>query len=284
MTGGFDLDDTPPQGLPSRSRREPPQPVVIERGRGWRWVAIGAIVLAVVAGAVVAWLLLAGGGEEDGPGTALVPQVTDFQWQDARSRLEEAGFIPIHQGVPRDRGVDGAVFEQDPPANTEAEPGSFVEIFYTILPPEQTETPGVGPPETATATPTTPAPTSTSPTSTSATMTPGPGTEGDQVVVAEPLDPPWIAIVASPDNEDDARQLFAQRYEPTYPGGGVLYSSNFSQMRAGFWVVYVAQFRTREEAQAFCHDTFGAPPPGRQPDCYARTTEPGPAAASTEGP
>ena len=256
------FDDTPPLGLPVHQPDEI-EPLVIEKGGGWKWVALAAVVVALGAAAVLVVTLLGGGPEE--PELVLVPQVTDFEWQQARTILDDAGFVPVHEGVLRDEGEPGTVFEQDPPPNSRAEVGGFVAIYYVIRPEPAVAPAATGAAESATTT-SAPSP-SASPAS---TATPAAG--DPQVNTAEPLDPPWIAIVQSPDNEDDARRLYQERYAEDYPDGGYLYSSDFSQMRDGFWVVYLAQFETQAAADAFCRETFGAPPPGRQPDCYSRTT------------
>ncbi|WP_341253119.1 SPOR domain-containing protein [Euzebya pacifica] len=259
-------EQTPPLGLPLPEREEI-VPLVIERGSGWKWVAVGALVIALGLG--VAFAVTALGGDEEGTADlVLVPQVTDFGWQDARGILEEAGFVPVHEGVVRTEGTDGTVFEQDPPANSRAASGGFVEIYYTIRPPaDEDGTAAVEPPETTTAG------VEASPSEVGGTPVASPSPAASVAPPGgEPLDPPWIAIVQSPDNEDDARRLFEERYAADYPDGGYVYSTDFGQMRDGFWVVYVGQFETQADAQAFCSAEFGAPSPGRQPDCYVRTT------------
>lgn len=260
-------EQTPPLGLPLPEREEI-VPLVIERGSGWKWVAIGA--LAIALGLGVAFALATFGGDEEPAELVLVPQVTDFGWQDARSILEDAGFVPVHEGVVRSEGVDGTVFEQDPPANSRAESGGFVEIYYTIRPPtDEDGAAAAGPPETTTAAVESPVPDPGDAPATETTPSPAPSVAPSG---GRALDPPWIAIVQSPDNEDDARRLYEERYAADYPDGGYLYSSDFGQMRDGFWVVYVGQFDSQADAQAFCSSEFGAPTPGRQPDCYVRTT------------
>lgn len=287
MAGRSDAD-TPPLGLPAAVAPEEEGPIIIEPSKGWMWAAIAASVVALGMAGVLLYVLVVGSGK--GPGLVLVPQVTDLPWQQARIQLEEAGFVPIHQGVPRTDGVDGAVFEQDPPADSRAESGSFVEIHYAILE-GQSEVTGDSPvAQTAPRPQSTPATEgSTSARSTgqshsppganqasspasSPRLSPTSAPTPESVQVADPLDPPWIAIVASPDNEDDARALFEDHYAEDYPDGGVLDSSDFSQMRDGYWLVYVGTFTTRDGAVRFCRDTFGTPSPGRQPDCYVRTT------------
>lgn len=263
--------DTPPLGLRTAEAPEEEGPIIIEPSRGWMWAAIAASVVALGAAGVLFSALVLSEGEESV--LRLLPQVTDLPWQQARAQLEEAGFVPIHQGVPRSEGADGTVFEQDPPAGSEVEAGSFVEVFYVIATeaPDALSAPPVpmaGVPDSVTATggPSTVPPPTPSPMPSATQPTP------ESVEVAAPLDPPWIAIVASPDTQDDARAMYERRYAADYPDGGVLFSSDFSQMRAGYWVVYLDTFSTRADAQRFCRDTFGTPPSGRQPDCYVRTT------------
>jgi eukaryotic-like serine/threonine-protein kinase len=65
-----------------------------------------------------------------GPEQATVPDVVGEQEEDARQILEDAGFeVRVEQVDTGDPNEDGIVVDQDPPANSGADPGSEVTIF-----------------------------------------------------------------------------------------------------------------------------------------------------------
>ena len=65
-----------------------------------------------------------------GPQTATVPDVTNEDEQTAKGLLQKAGFKAeiVRQDV-TDDGLDGQVLDQDPPAGTQAPPGSRITIY-----------------------------------------------------------------------------------------------------------------------------------------------------------
>lgn len=266
-------DDTPPLGLPIPDE-DPEAPVVIERGRGWRWAALGAGVLALLLAALFAWQALA--GDTTAVPLVTVPQVTDFQWQEAREILAEEGFEVRWDSEVVEEGVHEAVIRQLPEAGQAVPTASTVYITYAVVPqPTVTPTP-VTPTPATTATAPDDADPSTAPTGPDDGSDPTPGPTASSSPVAQagaPLDPPWIAIVATPADEAIARSLYEGRYAADHPDGGVLATADYPDMADGYWVVYLDTFTTRAEAEAFCAQRYGTPPQGRDPACYVRTTD-----------
>ena len=256
-------DDTPPLGLPIPDE-DPDAPVVIERGRGWRWAARGAGVLALLLAALFAWQALA--GDTTAVPVVTVPQVTDFQWQEAREILAEQGFEVRWDSEVVDEGVHEAVIRQLPEAGQAVPTASTVYITYAVVP-QPTTTPTPGPASTVSGEVATAVPTDVDGTP-SPTPSPSPSAQA-----GPPLDPPWIAIVATPADEAIARSLYEGRYAADHPDGGVLATADYPDMADGFWVVYLDTFTTRAEAEAFCTERYGTPPQGRDPACYVRTTD-----------
>ena len=82
-----------------------------------------------------------------------------------------------------------------------------------------------------------------------------------------------MAIVATPADEQIARDLYDGRFAAEHPDGGVLSTTDYPDMADGFWVVYLDTFASRAEAEAFCTERYGRPPPGSDPACYVRTTD-----------
>jgi serine/threonine-protein kinase len=79
-----------------------------------------------------------------GPQTTGVPSVEGTDEQTARSTLEDSGFkVRVKREDTPDEGLNGSVLSQDPPAGTEAKPGSKVTIVvgrYKAPPPADTTT------------------------------------------------------------------------------------------------------------------------------------------------
>lgn len=91
-----------------------------------RWGLILALLggLVVVAGGVVAFILLTGNG------TVAVPGVVGKAYEEAQRILLESG-LEVEQGEPRITGEseNGFVLEQDPPAGKEVEKGTVVQVI-----------------------------------------------------------------------------------------------------------------------------------------------------------
>jgi eukaryotic-like serine/threonine-protein kinase len=93
-----------------------------ERNRKWLWIALAA--LAVLLAALLIWLLTRGD-------TVRVPGVINQSQAAATIRLQNAGFEVDVDMVPAP-SAEGTVFEQDPPAGSEAERGSTVTISVSM--------------------------------------------------------------------------------------------------------------------------------------------------------
>jgi hypothetical protein len=140
------------------------------------------------------------------------------------------------------------------------------------LPPETAATTGPLPPDTSFTTPDTVFTTPTTPSTTGFDTVTGPGTVTAPPVVTdepfpepepEPLpDPPdtgssdwpigttaWTAILASVRDEADARAAKSRVAREGEPAG-VLYSSDFPDLRPGYWVVFSGRFGDRADAIA----------------------------------
>ncbi len=72
-------------------------------------------------------------------GPAVVPDVIDLSQEDAENAIDAAGLVANVQEEETDEAEDGIVFDQDPPADTDVEPGSTVTITVAVAP-ETTET------------------------------------------------------------------------------------------------------------------------------------------------
>ena len=96
------------------------------RGMG-RYVALLLVLLAVLG--VLLWLLASQLGLFDRSAARVtVPTVIDLTEDQARSRLEDAGFTVKAEQAANDTVEAGKVFEQDPAADVKAEKGSSVTI------------------------------------------------------------------------------------------------------------------------------------------------------------
>ena len=109
---------------PPAPPEEPPE----DRGFFTPWrIALLALILLLLAGAI-AFFLLRGGGTSD----VLVPTVLNKSKGEATKILTDAGFQVSPDPVPRANAIQGKVIEQDPTAGSRAPEGSTVTITYTI--------------------------------------------------------------------------------------------------------------------------------------------------------
>ncbi len=92
----------------------------------WR-IALLALILLLLAGAI-AFFLLRGGGTS----AVLVPTVLNKSKGEATKILTDAGFQVNPKGIPRSDTPVGRVIEQDPTAGSKAPDGSIVTITYSI--------------------------------------------------------------------------------------------------------------------------------------------------------
>jgi eukaryotic-like serine/threonine-protein kinase len=93
-----------------------------ERSRKWLWIALA--VLGVLLVGLLIWLLTRGD-------TVRVPGVINQSQAAATIRLQSAGF-EVDVDMVRAPVAEGRVFEQDPPAGSEAERGSTVTISVSM--------------------------------------------------------------------------------------------------------------------------------------------------------
>jgi eukaryotic-like serine/threonine-protein kinase len=100
----------PPEPLPPREERD--------RGRWWWWV----LALLLVAGAIVAGVLLLGGGKQ-----VTVPTVVGADQANAEARLRQEGFKTDATPKTSER-PKGEVIGQDPSGGSRADKGSTVEL------------------------------------------------------------------------------------------------------------------------------------------------------------
>lgn len=151
------------------------------------------------------------------------------------------------------------------------------------LPPETAPTVGTLPPDTSFTVPTVPDTTFTTPTAPGTgfdTVTGPPGTTAPPVTTdpVDPVDPggisdwpagetAWTAILSSVRSESDARAA-SDRVAASGEPSGVLLSSDFPDLRPGFWVVFSGTFDDR--AAAIAQATRLRP---RFPGAYARRLE-----------
>jgi hypothetical protein len=106
----------------------------------------------------------------------------------------------------------------------------------------------------------------------------------DETLVAASGPPfgPWTAILASIEidiegGHDDAVDQainvfpasieFAPQHGSVNPSTGVLLSSDYPSLSAGFWVTYAGQFESQADARAFCQSLLDAQAAS---DCAAR--------------
>jgi len=99
----------------------------------------------LIALAILIFVLfqLAGGGEEE-PELVAVPNLTDMVQDDAIRRLQEEGLVGRVLFEPSETVEAGLVIRTNPPAGTEVEPDSTVEVFVSSGPEEFPVPPVVG--------------------------------------------------------------------------------------------------------------------------------------------
>jgi serine/threonine-protein kinase len=99
----------------------------------------------LIALAILIFVLfqLAGGGEEE-PELVAVPNLTDMVQDDAIRRLQEEGLVGRVLFEPSETVDAGLVIRTNPPAGTEVEPDSTVEVFVSSGPEEFPVPPVVG--------------------------------------------------------------------------------------------------------------------------------------------
>ena len=92
---------------------------------------ITAFGLLVALAILLFFLFQLAGGDNPDTETVTVPNVTNRQLDDAALLLQSAGFVVTPTFETSDTVEPGAVIRTDPPAGTEAESGSTVEIFVS---------------------------------------------------------------------------------------------------------------------------------------------------------
>jgi len=92
---------------------------------------ITAFALLVALAILLFFLFQLAGGDDPGAETTAVPNVTGLQLGDAQDRLQAAGFLVTPTFEPNDTVEPGAVIRTDPPAGSDAETGSTIEILVS---------------------------------------------------------------------------------------------------------------------------------------------------------
>ena len=161
----------PPPPVERRVERAGPAPVPAEVYRRRRAGVI--LALALVALAVIAFLVLANAGDDDSPANVAVPNVEGRSVADATRALTDAGLrseVTDRQApATADRVVD-----QDPDAGTMVSRDSTVTLFVprAVDAPNTSRQPTTSAPTTTTTPPTTAAPTTQAPATTVTTRPP----------------------------------------------------------------------------------------------------------------
>jgi eukaryotic-like serine/threonine-protein kinase len=99
--------------------------------------------LLALGGLIFFLFQLAGGGDEE-PELVMVPNVSDLLQDDALRRLQEEGLIGVVQFEANETVEVGTVIRTDPPAGTEVEQDSTVQVFVSSGPEEISVPPVVG--------------------------------------------------------------------------------------------------------------------------------------------
>ena len=99
--------------------------------------------LLALGGLIFLLFQLAGGGEEE-PELITVPNVVDLLQDDALRRLQEEGLIGVVQFESHETVEVGTVIRTEPPAGTEVEPDSTIQVFVSSGPEEIEVPPVVG--------------------------------------------------------------------------------------------------------------------------------------------
>jgi serine/threonine-protein kinase len=99
--------------------------------------------LLALGGLIFLPFQLAGGGEEE-PELITVPNVVDLLQDDALRRLQEEGLIGVVQFESHETVEVGTVIRTEPPAGTEVEPDSTIQVFVSSGPEEIVVPPVVG--------------------------------------------------------------------------------------------------------------------------------------------
>jgi serine/threonine-protein kinase len=99
--------------------------------------------LLALGGLIFLLFQLAGGGEEE-PELITVPNVVDLLQDDALRRLQEEGLIGVVQFESHETVEVGTVIRTEPPAGTEVEPDSTIQVFVSSGPEEIAVPPVVG--------------------------------------------------------------------------------------------------------------------------------------------
>ena len=171
------LADLETARMPQDTARTRPFPAAVAPGEGSRPPASPGArrrvllpLVALLVGAILlgglAWALSRGLSEQGTPGDAglvEVPDVVGLSREQATKRLDGAGLKPGSQDeAPSDEFAEGAVIEQDPAAETEAERNTTVDLVVSTGPAQEptptasstaTASPAASPTATATASP-----------------------------------------------------------------------------------------------------------------------------------
>ena len=99
--------------------------------------------LLALGGLIFLLFQLAGGGEEE-PELVTVPNVVDLLQDDALRRLQDEGLIGVVQFESHENVEVGTVIRTEPPAGTEVEPDSTIQVFVSSGPEEIAVPPVVG--------------------------------------------------------------------------------------------------------------------------------------------
>jgi serine/threonine-protein kinase len=99
--------------------------------------------LLALGGLIFLLFQLAGGGEEE-PELITVPNVVDLLQDDALRRLQVEGLIGVVQFESHETVEVGTVIRTEPPAGTEVEPDSTIQVFVSSGPEEIVVPPVVG--------------------------------------------------------------------------------------------------------------------------------------------
>jgi serine/threonine-protein kinase len=92
---------------------------------------ITAFALLVALAILMFFLFRLAGGVDADVEIATVPSVTNFTQDAALQRLQADGFVPNPQFETNDTTEPGIVIRTDPPAGTEAEVGSIIDVFIS---------------------------------------------------------------------------------------------------------------------------------------------------------